>query len=83
VEVFESAGQFAGYFHLENFDAFEPGWSVGGTQSRYGPSGSTDSVDEDDGAIDGSGTGGSSFFSGGAFTIAFDELTLGALPTHS
>ena len=75
---------FAGYFHLENFedDAFEPGWSVGGTQSRNGPGGITDSVDEDDGAIDGSGTAGSSFFSGGAFTVAFDEAALGALPTH-
>lgn len=75
---------FDGYFHLENFedDAFEPGWSVGGVQTRIGPSGITDSVDEDDGAIDGSGTAGSSHFSGPPSTIVFDESALGALPTH-
>ena len=45
---------FDGYFHLEDFedDAFEPGWTVGGVQSRLGPSGITDSVDEDDGGHD-------------------------------
>ena len=73
-----------GYFYLEDFedDAFEPGWSIGGLQTRNGPSPTTDSVDEDDGAIDGSGVAGSSHLEAGAFTIDFDENVLGALPTH-
>jgi hypothetical protein len=72
------------YFHLENFedDSFEPGWSIGGVQTRTGPSGITDSVDEDDGTIDGSGTGGSSHFEAAAFSVDFDAGALGALPTH-
>jgi hypothetical protein len=75
---------FDGYFHLENFedDTFEPGWTIGGTQTRYGPGGITDSVDEDDGAFDGSGVSGSSNFSFPPATIAFDVAALGALPTH-
>ena len=73
-----------GYFYLEDFedDAFEPGWSIGGMQTRNGPSPTTDSVDEDDGAIDGSGVAGSSHLEAGAFTIDFDENVLGAFPTH-
>jgi len=45
----------------------------------------TDSVDEDDGAIDGFGTGGHSLYSNGrnAISILFDALVLGRLPTHA
>lgn len=45
-----------------------------------GPGGITDSVDADDGAIDGSGLLGRSYFGGGAagFTFTFDETALGA-----
>lgn len=49
------------------------------------PGGITDSVDADDGAIDGSGTGGHSFFSGAGatgITFTFDPLVLGQLPTQ-
>ena len=53
--------------------------------SVIGPSSITDSVDADDGAIDGSGTAGHSFFSGdGAtgITFTFDAGVLGSLPTQ-
>jgi hypothetical protein len=43
-------------------------------------------VDGDDGAIDGSGTGGHSFYSNFAastLTITFSAAALGALPTHA
>ena len=75
-------------FHLENFEdglfntpgaTASAGWSV----SSPGPL--IDSVDGDDGAIDGSGNGGRSFYSGGqntVLTITFDAGVLGGLPTH-
>ena len=49
-----------------------------------GPYGLTDSVDADDGTIDGSGTNGQSFSGSGAtgFTFTFDDNVLGSLPTH-
>ncbi len=49
-----------------------------------GPASLTDSVDADDGAIDGSGTGGRSIYSANQNTLAFafDAGVLGALPTH-
>lgn len=50
-----------------------------------GPGGNTDSVDEDDGNIDGSGTKGHSLFLGNGatgITIGFDTSAFGALPTH-
>jgi hypothetical protein len=75
------------YFFLEDFeDALlnTPGVSssAGGVT---GPGGITDSVDADDGAIDGSGQAGRSFFGGGSvgFTFTFDESVLGAFPTHA
>jgi hypothetical protein len=77
----------AGYFHLENFEDLAlnvPGvGQIGG--SAIGPGGLTDSVDEDDGAIDGSGTNGHSFFGSGpaGITFQFDDSTLGSLPTHA
>jgi hypothetical protein len=81
-------GSFSSFF-LEDFEdgalntpgiAAPPGgWVV------LGPSGFTDSVDADDGAIDDSGTAGNSFFSSGTnstLTIIFDAAALGGrLPT--
>jgi hypothetical protein len=75
------------YFHLETF---EGGFNVPGVNasagSIQGPGGLTDSVDVDDGLIDGSGTNGRSyFFSGGQAGIrfTFDVGVLGLLPTHA
>jgi hypothetical protein len=51
-----------------------------------GPGGLTDSVDCDDGQIDGSGTLGRSIFSGDGnvgITFTFDAVALGGLPTHA
>jgi PEP-CTERM motif len=82
-----SAGPSFSYFHLENFEdnVFAPGWTASNGWVRVGPSVFTDSVDGDDGAIDGSGAAGSSFYSGNIasiLTITFDASVLGALPTH-
>lgn len=49
-----------------------------------GPGGLTDSVDADDGVIDGNGTNGHSLFSGSGsigITFSFDAAVLGSLPT--
>lgn len=51
----------------------------------YGPAGNTDSVDSDDGAIDGSGLAGWSFFSGSGaagITFTFNPAATGGLPTQ-
>jgi hypothetical protein len=77
-----------GYFHLEDFEdntLSTPGVtaSVG---SPFGPGGLSDSVDADDGTIDGSGTNGHSFFSSpgsDGITFSFDASVLGSLPTHA
>jgi hypothetical protein len=74
-------------FQLEDFEngALD---TIGATTSTPGviisPSALTDSVDADDGAIDGSGTGGRSMLAVGITAMAFnfDALALGALPTH-
>ena len=75
-----------GYFHLENFEDSllnTPG-VVASAGTPTGPGGLTDSVDADDGSIDGSGTNGHSIFGSGAIgiTFTFDAGTLGSLPTH-
>lgn len=84
------AGSFS-YFHLEDFEDHlfnTPGASadVGGVTSVvFGPS-IHDSVDADDGLIDGSGLNGDSYFEGnGASGIrfSFSAGALGALPTHA
>lgn len=83
-----AGGSFA-YFHLENFEdglLNTPGVSAAiGTVS--GPGALTDSVDADDGAIDGFGTGGSvlySNFATSAFSFTFNASALGGLlPTHA
>lgn len=81
-----SGGSFS-YFHLENFEdnVFTPGWTVSPGWVRLPAGPLTDSVDADDGTIDGSGAAGSSFYSGNlasTLTITFDASVLGGLPTH-
>ncbi|MDI1320139.1 MAG: hypothetical protein PSW75_08095, partial [bacterium] len=78
-----NAGSFT-YFHLETFEdgLFNtPGVSAS-TGSVIGPGSNTDSVDGDDGFIDGSGTNGLSYFGGGTVTFTFSAATLGSLPTN-
>ena len=76
-------------FWLEDFEdglLDTPGVTVGNGSVRL-PSGSTDSVDGDDGSIDGFGTAGHSYFQSGpegvAFKFKFDDQVLGALPTFA
>jgi uncharacterized protein (TIGR03382 family) len=85
-----SGGSF-NYFHLETFEDHllnVPGVtaSAGGVTSVvFGPS-VHDSVDADDGLIDGSGLGGDSFFStdgGTGISFSFDGTLLGSLPTSA
>jgi len=82
-------GASTSYFFLEDFEDHllnTPGVSAntgGVTSVVFGPS-IHDSVDADDGSIDGSGLNGDSYFSGcGAcgVTFTFDAGVLGALPT--
>lgn len=76
------------YFHLERFENGSlqvPGVSAN-FGAIYGPASNADSVDEDDGVIDGFGTNAHSwFFNNGAtgVTWTFDAGTLGLLPTHA
>ncbi len=81
----------SGYFHLEDFEDAAlntPGvtGSPGGpTSVVFGPA-IHDSVDADDGVIDGSGLAGDSWFSSsgaGGVTFTFSAAILGALPTHA
>ncbi len=81
-----AGGSFT-YFHLENFESGSltvPGVTLFGG-SFLAPGGATDSVDGDDGSIDGSGTAGRSLYSSGLFSFffTFDPLALGGLPTHA
>lgn len=85
-----NGGSFS-YFHLENFEDHlfnTPGVSAsaGGVASVvFGPS-LHDSVDGDDGAIDGSGLAGDSFFNGNGaqgISFTFNAGVLGALPTDA
>ena len=79
------------YFHLENFEDHllnTPGVtaSAGGVASVvFGPT-LHDSVDGDDGTINGSGLAGDNFFSGSGaagITFTFNAAALGSLPTHA
>lgn len=81
-----TGGSFS-YFHLENFE--DGALNTPGVSANAGivlaPSINTDSVDGDDGAIDGSGQGGHSWFSNASttsFQFTFNAALLGALPTH-
>ncbi|RYG23419.1 PEP-CTERM sorting domain-containing protein [bacterium] len=85
------AGLSFGTFYLEDFEDHllnVPGVtpSAGGVTSVvFGPE-IHDSVDADDGAIDGSGLQGDDWFSSGGtggVTWTFDASVLGALPTHA
>ncbi len=77
-----------GYFHLEDFEDHllntpgVAGTSGGVTSVVFGPA-VHDSVDIDDGVLDGSGLLGDSwFFSGASTGFTFDAGVLGALPTY-
>jgi len=73
-------------FHLEDFEdglLNTPGVSAAsGIVLAPGPN--TDSVDFDDGVLDGNGNGGRSFYANGKnrFTFTFSADALGRLPTH-
>jgi hypothetical protein len=87
ISPFSSIG-FSDYFHLETFQdglLNTPGVSAA-SGSVIGPGGLTDSVDADDGTIDGSGTLGRNFFSSNGsvgLTFTFNAAALGGLPTHA
>lgn len=76
------------FFHLENFEdgalntpgVTASGGVVVGPNSQF-----RDSVDGDDGILDGSGVNGHSYYSAGANVLrfVFDPLALGGLPTHA
>lgn len=81
------AGGSFSYFHLENFE--DGLLNTPGVTANAGivlaPSINTDSVDGDDGSVDGSGQGGRSWFSNAStnsFTFSSSAAILGALPTH-
>lgn len=76
------------YFHLETFedDLLNVPGVTKDNGNPYGPASNCDSVDGDDGVIDGLGTAGHSFFnsSGNAgVTFTFNAGVLGMLPTHA
>jgi hypothetical protein len=84
-------GAGLGYFYLENFEdglLNTPGVTVSAgipTKPTY-TADYTDSVDADDGLIDGHGNGGNSwFYSSGTtgLTFTFDAGVLGSLPTQA
>jgi hypothetical protein len=79
-----AGGTFA-YFHLDNFETGGLGVPGVAASAGYvlGPGTLTDSVDGDDGLVDGMGAGGHSWYSGGSgtLTFTFDAVTLGRLPT--
>lgn len=84
------AGVGFGYFHRETFEDHllnTPGATAnagGVTSVVFGPS-IHDSVDADDGLIDGSGLKGDSYFSAAGangIRFTFDATVLGTLPTH-
>lgn len=77
------------YFYLETFESGLgnlPGVTINAPWTTNTPSNLTDSVDADDGSIDGAGSAGHSLFSGGGqpnLIISFNATALGGhLPTH-
>lgn len=75
-------------FYLENFEdlALNTPGVTASVGSPIGPAGNVDSVDGDDGNVNGSGTAGRSFFANGGNTgirFTFSSGTYGALPTHA
>jgi len=81
-------GQSFSWFYMEDFEdglLNTPGVTVSPFTAAIAVDGYTDSVDGDDGAIDGSGSDGHSLWSNFAssyFQCDFDAGTLDALPTH-
>ncbi len=79
------------YFFLENFEdglLNTPGViaSNGFVIDKNSGAGPVDSVDADDGVIDGSGLNGRTYFNNNGsqgVTFTFNALTLGSLPTHA
>jgi len=78
------------YFYTEDFEdgaLNTPGATPSAGWVVAAPGSFTDSVDGDDGTIDGSGAGGHSYYSGGTrtnLTITFNAAALGGkLPTHA
>lgn len=75
------------YSHLEDFE--DGALNTPGVTANAGtvlfPGALTDSMDGDDGAVDGSGTAGHSWYSnGGTFILfTFDSVALGGLPTFA
>lgn len=82
------AGLGLSTFHVEDFEdgaLNTPGLSANGGQIASG-SIFVDSVDGDDGAIDGTGQNGRSWYSGNSLStlrFSFDAGVLGAFPTHA
>jgi hypothetical protein len=82
---------FSEYFHLEDLEdgAFNtPGVTLNvptGTWRIDAPGEFTDSVDGDDGVLDGNGQGGQSIevLQGNTIQFTFDDAALGLLPTHA
>ena len=82
------SGLSFGFFHLETFEDHlfnVPGVQVnqGGVTSVVFGRGLTDSVDCDDGVLDGSGLLGDSFFGSADMRFTFGAAALGSLPTHA
>jgi hypothetical protein len=80
-----NAGSFS-YFYLETFESGAlgvPGVATSGG-TILGPSRFADSVDADDGVIDGLGNNGHSWYSAGnrSLSFTFSAAILGALPTY-
>ncbi len=81
------AGEPFAYFHLENFE--DGALNTPGVTASDGtvasPSNVTDSVDADDGSLDGSGNAGHTLFHDEeiGITFTFDADALGGLPTHA
>ena len=83
------SGTIFSYFALETFESGAlntPGVQVNPEAVVIAPGTLTDSVDADDGSIDGFGTAGHSLYSANRllkFSFTFDAAVLGALPTHA
>lgn len=77
-----------GTFYLDNFEdglLNQPGVTASAGWIVAGHGTFTDSVDADDGLVDGSGLNGESYYSNNqtSATFTFDAAVLGALPTHA
>jgi hypothetical protein len=81
------AGTPFSYFHVEDFEDSllnTPG-VIASAGIVLSPAALTDSVDADDGSVDGFGTAGHTRYSNGgsSLTFTFSAVVLGALPTHA